>query len=96
MGIPCGGVSRDSGYLSQGTQDAAYLALRIAMCEILFSEKPVLVLDEAFAYIDDERLEVILSALVKLSKDFQILIFTCHEREKKALSQISGVNVIEL
>lgn len=98
MGISDSGMNRESGYLSQGTQDAAYLALRIAMCEVLFAEKPVIVLDEAFAYIDDERLNSIIAALSKLSKDFQILIFTCHEREKKALSRLGSddVNVIEL
>ena len=96
IGITDAGVRREAGYLSQGTQDAAYLALRISLCEILFHEAPVIVLDEAFAHIDDGRLPNILSALLKLSEKYQILIFTCHTREKDMLKNNSGVNIIEL
>lgn len=96
VGVADGGVIRDSGYLSQGTRDAAYLALRLSLCENLFKEKPPLVIDEVFAYVDDIRLEKMLEVLVSLSEKYQIFLFTCHEREKNLLSAVDGVKIFEL
>lgn len=79
-------VVRDAGYLSAGTLDAAYIALRISLCEVLYKERPTLVFDDAFAYMDDERLERMINTLVELSEKFQIVILSCHDREKKLLS----------
>ncbi len=76
---------RDAGYLSAGTLDAAYISLRIALCEFLYKEHPTLVFDDAFANMDNERLERTLEFLCELSKDFQIVILSCHDREKNYL-----------
>ena len=77
---------RDAGYLSAGTLDAAYISLRIALCEFLYKEHPTLVFDDAFANMDNERLKNTLDFLVKLSEDFQIVILSCHDREKEYLN----------
>ncbi len=74
---------RDAGYLSTGTLDAAYISLRITLCEFLCKERPTLVFDDAFSHMDDERLCNVLSFLEKLSEKFQIVILSCHDREKK-------------
>lgn len=76
---------RDAGYLSAGTLDAAYISLRIALCEFLYKEHPTLIFDDAFANMDDERLENTLDFLTELSEDFQIVILSCHDREMKYL-----------
>lgn len=76
---------RDAGYLSAGTLDAAYISLRIALCEFLYKEHPTLIFDDAFANMDGERLGNTLDFLVKLSEDFQIVILSCHDREKEYL-----------
>lgn len=76
---------RDAGYLSAGTLDAAYISLRVALCEFLYKEHPTLVFDDAFANMDNERLERTLDFLCELSKDFQIVILSCHDREKDYL-----------
>ena len=76
---------RDAGYLSAGTLDAAYISLRIALCEFLYKEHPTLIFDDAFANMDDERLHNTLDFLSELSEDFQIVILSCHDREKKYL-----------
>ncbi len=96
LGVIENGMLKEAAYLSRGTKDIAYLSLRVALCEVLFKEKPVLILDEIFAYIDDKRFKAILSVLEKLSEEYQIFVFTCHEREKAALSEIRGASVIEL
>ena len=74
---------REAGYLSTGTLDAAYISLRVALCKFLYKDTPTLVFDDAFTHMDDERLENTLEFLQKLSEDFQIIIFSCHDREKK-------------
>ncbi len=76
---------RDAGYLSTGTLDAAYISLRIALCEFLYKEHPTLIFDDAFSNMDNERLERTLDFLCELSEDFQIIILSCHDREKKYL-----------
>jgi len=77
---------RDAMYLSFGTRSLSYLCLRIALCEYLYKEKPVLVFDDAFAFVDDERLKIFMELLVELSADFQIIILSCHEREAQLLA----------
>lgn len=76
---------RDAGYLSAGTLDAAYISLRIALCEFLYKEHPTLVFDDAFCNMDDERLKNMLDFLLEISEDFQIVILSCHDREKEYL-----------
>ena len=49
------------------------------------------ILDEAFAYYDEERLENILSYLANEYNEKQTIIFTCTEREKEILTKL-GVN----
>lgn len=74
---------KESGYLSTGTQDAAYISLRIALCKYLYKEAPVLVFDDAFSHMDDQRLKSTLDYLTVLSEEFQIVILSCHSREKE-------------
>lgn len=71
--------------LSVGTIDQLYLSLRLSMIEDLSKEKMPIILDEAFAYYDTQRLENILKDLANKYQDRQILIFTCTEREKNIL-----------
>ena len=51
------------------------------------NEKVPIILDESFAYYDDERLKNILNYLVNEFNDRQIIIFTCSHREKDILTQ---------
>lgn len=76
---------RDAGYLSAGTLDAAYISLRVALCEFLYKEHPTLIFDDAFANMDDERLKNTLDFLTELSEDFQVVILSCHDREMNYL-----------
>ena len=73
--------------LSQGTVDQLYLAVRLAVCELaLPAEDPSpLVLDDALTDFDDGRMALALDCLKNLSQERQILLFTCHGREKACL-----------
>ena len=74
--------------LSTGTIEQLYLALRLSAFEEITEEKIPIILDEAFAYYDNIRLENILSYLNNYYTDNQILIFTCTDREKQILDRL--------
>ena len=68
-------------YLSKGTVDQIYLAVRLAVCDLCLPDAP-LVLDEALAAFDDVRAKRALELLQELAQQRQILLFSCHHREK--------------
>ena len=72
---------------SIGTIDQLYLSLRLSMIDELSDEKVPILLDEAFAFYDDNRLENILLYLDNEFKDRQIIIFSCTNREKNILEK---------
>ena len=76
-----------AGKLSVGTIEQLYLSLRLSMINKLSSESLPIILDEAFAYFDDERLENFLVSMSKNNENSQILIFTCTNREEKILQK---------
>ena len=83
--------------LSVGTIDQLYLSLRLSMIDEISKENMPVILDEAFAFYDDDRLENILKFLIKRSEKNQVIIFTCTKREKTILDRL-GVcyNLVEL
>ena len=74
---------RDLAYLSAGATDQLYLAVRLAISELLLPrEKRVpLVLDDALANFDDVRCRTALRWLKEEAKHRQVILFTCHSRE---------------
>ena len=84
------GFLREDGQLSAGTSDAAYLAVRLALCENLFRETPILILDEPFAHMDENRMRRTLAGIRNISDRFQIFLFSCHEREVTAVKELGG------
>ena len=71
-----------------GTIDQLYLSLRLSMVEELSEDKVPILLDEAFAFYDNSRLENILKYLNDNYKNRQIIIFSCTDREKNILIKI--------
>lgn len=86
------GRTVDVSNLSNGTKDLLYIALRVGLIDFLQGGKSALplIFDDSFTQIDDNRLVNLLTALGKV-KDRQILIFTCHNREKEILNAL-GIN----
>lgn len=81
-------VYRPLSYLSGGTVDQLYLALRLAICELLLPAAPI-ILDDAFVFFDDKRAAQALETLRDLSKTRQILLFTSQSREKRILDELA-------
>ncbi len=86
------GFGVNSEYLSSGTKDSAYLALRISLFMKIFSgELPPLVLDEALCQLDTKRAGRLLALLCELSSDgVQCICFTSHERESEILNRMGS------
>jgi uncharacterized protein YhaN len=74
-------VARDAEYLSAGTLDLMYLAVRLAVCELALpdGETCPLILDDALVNLDDERLEQAMKLLAEVSKERQVILFTCRK-----------------
>ena len=67
------------------------------MVKELSEETMPIILDEAFAYYDTERLENILKYINNKFKDHQIILFTCANREKEILDSMNlSFNLINL
>ena len=83
--------------LSVGTIDQLYLSLRFSAIKELSKENMPIILDEAFAYYDEQRLENILKYINSEFKDNQVIILTCTDREKQTLERINiSFNKIDL
>lgn len=74
--------------LSTGTVDQVYLALRLAIADIICTNKERLPLlfDDCFAMYDNERLDSTLKYLHD-NVNSQVIIFTCHTREDELLAK---------
>lgn len=84
--------------LSSGTIDQMYLAIRLAIAKVINGNNEILplIFDDCFALYDDDRLA---STLKWLPQNYpgQIIIFTCHTREKEILvRQQQDFNLIEI
>ena len=89
-------VGRSVRLLSQGAADQLYLAVRLAICDmVLPADKCVpLILDDALVSFDDERLHAALDYLLEESRKRQILLFTCQRREMTYLQGRENVTVM--
>lgn len=83
--------------LSVGTIDQMYLSLRLSALNEITEETMPIILDEAFAYFDNDRLSNILRYIKSNFTDNQIIIFTCSNREKMILDNLNvDYNLINL
>lgn len=90
----------ETSFMSGGTKDTAYIALRIALTEILCKCcLPPIVLDESFCHIDSERLSRMLSFLNDEAENYnlQSIILSSHHREAKLMDSMNySFNLSEL
>ena len=74
-------VAHDSNYLSAGTLDLLYLAVRLAVCELALpdGESCPLIIDDALVNLDETRLKQAMELLREIAKERQVILFTCRE-----------------
>ena len=64
--------------LSRGTADQVYLAVRLALVEVLAEGcHPPLLLDDPFGTFDPPRLQAAMAMMRRVSEVNQVLLFTC-------------------
>lgn len=79
----------DAAFLSGGTVDQCYFALRVAIAEAITKKEEIpFFLDDSFVQYDDNRLAGALRILAALSKRHQILLFSCHGREETVAKEL--------
>jgi uncharacterized protein YhaN len=86
---PESGEIIDINYLSGGTIDQLYFSLRFGIINSITDDNLPLILDDCFIQYDDIRLENLLNYLYDISKDRQIILFSCHNREKLLLEKMN-------
>lgn len=81
------GNTRSIDALSKGTRDAAYIALRMSLVELICGENPPpFIFDEGFSLLDDVRTKNMLAMLLAYTQfGGQCILFTCHKRETEIL-----------
>lgn len=74
-------ITRPLAALSAGTADQLYLALRLAICQLLLPEDAPILLDDALSAMDDTRMAAAMELLADIAQTRQIILFSCHNRE---------------
>lgn len=73
------GVERNTKFLSSGTIDLVNICMRMAIIDAMYeNEYPILIYDDPFVHLDEEKLESAKVLLKEVSKRYQIIYFTCH------------------
>ena len=84
----------DISSLSRGTIDLFYIIFRYTIAKWSHQNQSIpFVLDEVFAYVDDQRLKRVVEVLLEFEE--QILLFTCQNREK-LLAIEKSIKIVEL
>lgn len=93
-----GGEQRSVDFLSGGTRDLAYISVRMALIDMLYTELPPLVFDESFANQDNQRARSMMRACAFLaSEGYQTFIFTCRQRESTLAKELTrGAEIFKL
>ena len=95
--VPETGEILDVERLSAGTREQAYLVVRLAMVRMFAEglETAPLLLDDPFAFWDDERIERSFPILDTAANGGQIVLFTT-SRELVAAARARGARVLDL
>ena len=77
------GEKKQMEFFSAGNKDLIGICTRLSIIDSIFKdEKPFLIFDDPFVNLDKEKIEKALDLINKVSKEFQIIYFTCHESRK--------------
>ena len=80
--------------LSRGTADQVYLAVRLALVEVLADDQrhPPLLLDDPFGTFDAQRLQAAMTLLRRVSATNQVLLFTCRPEYEPFADRLIAVD----
>lgn len=82
------GNDRDIKLLSSGCRSLAGICMRMALVDAMYTEeKPFVVFDDPFVYLDEEKRKGAMDFLRLLSREYQIIYFTCSKDRAEALKK---------
>ncbi len=84
----------DAEYLSYGTYEQMYLALRISIAELLCRGR-IFFLDDILTSYDDERTDAALRLFDSIGPKWQMFLFTCRGSDREKATQ-HGANIINI
>ncbi len=89
--------TKESGYLSGGTEDQLYLSLRLALAELICENGEALpiFMDDPLANFDDQRACSALAFLKDYIRERQAIMFTCHSSFADMARELD-INIKEL
>lgn len=74
------GLQRNPLVFSTGYQDLMGICMRMALVDAMYEqEKPFLIFDDPFVNLDEEKTKGGMKFLKEVSKEYQVIYFTCHE-----------------
>lgn len=74
------GKQRDIHTLSTGYQDLIGICLRFAFVDAMYQqESPMLILDDPFTNLDDDKVIAARTLLQEVAKKYQVIYFTCSD-----------------
>jgi recombinational DNA repair ATPase RecF len=77
------GKQREINTLSFGYRDLISICLRIALVDAMYQDEvPILIMDDPFANLDDEKVKASKKFIEKVSEKYQIIYFTCSNSRK--------------
>lgn len=83
--------------LSKGTRDQLYIAIRIAMSEHIQKNTPKpYIFDDSFVHFDKKRTERMIDRIIYLSRQHQVVLFTCKDEIEQMVSTYSKENDISI
>ncbi len=77
------GAERSEKHLSSGQRSICALCFRLALVKNMYrGQLPFLILDDPFTSLDEGHFQKVSAVLKTLSKEMQMVYFTCHESRK--------------
>jgi uncharacterized protein YhaN len=74
------GKQRETNTQSSGYRDLIGICLRVALVDAMYKEEaPVLIMDDPFTNLDDEKMKQAKKFLEYIAEKYQVIYFTCSE-----------------
>lgn len=77
------GENRSDRHLSAGQRSVCALCFRLALVNNMYeNEKPFIIMDDPFVHLDENHMEKTRKTMKELSRENQIIYFSCHNSRK--------------
>jgi len=86
------GVRFKPNELSQATSEQLYIALRFSLANTMHPSRSFpFIIDDSFVNFDSGRLSNVISLIKELSRENQVLLFTCHQHVLEGFGEVKPI-----